>query len=336
MSEVQPPVFLQGDITAPHPTYNAKPFRRGMMGWVGSEGVARFTGDFDLKVTELNATGVPPTVSVGRGGAYIQGDETLGQGMYFVYNDAAKTINMPARPGSGTRTDIIVARVKDTAEGNTGDTWAIEAIQGTTLPNSAIKLADVLVPSGTTAINVIDVPRQKASIHNVGLKVVETADFVLGSISNSKLKDAGVSDSSFKPEIYRTQPQNNVTIPGAGATVTICTLNVPAPVFSYAALVWAFVDWSCQGTSQLEATLEVDGIPQTGKVTLDISNPMAVRGTTWQVWFVQGMPSGTVPFVLKAHDVDVSTSSIDSQVLAANTTLTVMPFYRDAALSLEP
>src|SRR5574337_1500593 len=71
------------------------------------------------------------SVLVARGAAYVQGDDATDQGLYFVYNDATKTLTISSADATNPRKDIVVAHVKDNFHGQAGDTWVIEVITGT-------------------------------------------------------------------------------------------------------------------------------------------------------------------------------------------------------------
>jgi len=85
-------------------------------------------------------------VDVSAGGAVIQGDDISDQGMYLFESTASETIEVPPSPGAGTRTDTVIARVNDAQAGGAGtpaDEGVIECIEGTTIPDTAIALAEI-------------------------------------------------------------------------------------------------------------------------------------------------------------------------------------------------
>jgi hypothetical protein len=113
-------------------------------------------------------------VDVASGRAVVKGDSGtpgagLSQGHYLVVNDAAipNAVTLTASNGTNPRLDQIVLRVRDTADlGSGADDALLEVVTGTAtagatldnrngaaaLPNDAIRLADVLVPAGSTAV----------------------------------------------------------------------------------------------------------------------------------------------------------------------------------------
>lgn len=93
------------------------------------------------------------TVRVAVGSAAIEGDDETAQGMYYVTVTSVETPTVPATPGSGTRTDSVVLRVRDEqAGGDVGDDAVVEVISGTTVPPSAILLATIARSAGESAI----------------------------------------------------------------------------------------------------------------------------------------------------------------------------------------
>src|SRR5262245_38875692 len=115
MTEVNPPFVLQGG-TVNHP---ALVFRRAFAG-LFSEGVAGYNSPNDCKVVQSGTPGM--SVVVNRGGCYIKGDDTTDQGLYFCYNDADKTLTVPAAHATLARKDIVVFHVYDNFHGQPGDT----------------------------------------------------------------------------------------------------------------------------------------------------------------------------------------------------------------------
>jgi hypothetical protein len=125
----------------------------------------------DLKVTA--AVAGLQRVDIAAGAAFVKGDSGtpgtgLTQGLYYVVNDAsvANAVTLTASNGSNPRLDQIIMRVLDTSDlGSASDTAVFEVVTGTAtagatldnrtgaaaLPNDAIRLADVLVPAGSTA-----------------------------------------------------------------------------------------------------------------------------------------------------------------------------------------
>lgn len=122
-----------------------------------------------LVCTEGVSTGMTVTAGAGMsvdiapGSAYIQGDITSDEGMYWVYSTAVE--NRPIQPSDpvDNRVDLVVARI------NPDCTWSIDVITGTPspppapvppTPANAIVLATVSVAAGSAAPVVQGVPPQ--------------------------------------------------------------------------------------------------------------------------------------------------------------------------------
>lgn len=93
------------------------------------------------------------TIQVGPGSLALKGDDITFQGMYFARNTATKDVSVPATPGSGTRTDSIVATLTDSqALGGGSDAWFVEVIEGTTLGDTQLLLGAIARDENETAI----------------------------------------------------------------------------------------------------------------------------------------------------------------------------------------
>lgn len=140
--------------------YSADDLRRLTEGLVCVEGVSGI-GDGSLLVT-TGGSGL--NVSIAQGGAFIEGDTSDDQGMYWVYNDATVTLTMDAAHASNPRIDQVIARVYDAQYAGSANEWALEKLTGTAtvganltnltgaaaLPGDAIRLAYILVPAAFT------------------------------------------------------------------------------------------------------------------------------------------------------------------------------------------
>lgn len=155
---INPPIWTQnGRYTAEHD-------RRLIGGLVRSEGVA--------DTTSMRATAVSNSrqVSIGAGGAYINGDydQAGGGGMYFGYNDGAHEVAIPV-PGSSARYDLIVLRVYDSAVSGSTNEVRFDVITGTestspripAVPRSAIAICAVRTAPGATVVRDIDIADQR-------------------------------------------------------------------------------------------------------------------------------------------------------------------------------
>lgn len=122
-------------------------------------------GTTDLQVVQRGA-GANMSVDVSVGTGYIRGRHAFNQGVYRCYNNATVNKTITGAPASGTRRDIVYARIYDNAYDALGQNkWAIEIAEGVAsltpadpiLPLSALPLARVTVASGDTAINTADI-----------------------------------------------------------------------------------------------------------------------------------------------------------------------------------
>jgi hypothetical protein len=125
-----------------------------------SEGVV--TG---LKVTP-NMNGADMSVDVAAGSAVIDGDDQTAQGSYLAENDDRVNIAVAAAPGSNSRIDVVVVRVRDTQAGGPGgavaDAYIITGTSGVSpvapdVPATAIPLAWLTVTSATAAITTAEI-----------------------------------------------------------------------------------------------------------------------------------------------------------------------------------
>src|SRR5262249_43841760 len=154
-------VMYQNAVSIP-----GRELRHGFDGPLG-EGVE---GSTDLLVT---AGAAPTSVDVAAGVGYVRGDGLNDLGLYRCRNDATKgsaafeTGGLAAPDATKPRLDQIVARVFDNdVDGFGSHKWRLAVVTGvpTTgatldnregkaeLPNSAMLLADVLVPAGAPAV----------------------------------------------------------------------------------------------------------------------------------------------------------------------------------------
>lgn len=138
------------------------------------EGVLNMAGaGTDFKVTAA-AAGAPLRVDVAAGAALTKGDSGapgtgLSQGLYLTINDAAiaNAVALAAADGSNPRLDQIALRIRDTSDlAGAADDATLVVLTGTptsgatldnrngnaALPNDHLRLADVLVPAGATAV----------------------------------------------------------------------------------------------------------------------------------------------------------------------------------------
>jgi hypothetical protein len=94
-----------------------------------------------LVVTQ-RAAGANFSVDISDGAAAVKGTSQEFSGMYFLRSTAVENVPVPASPGSGSRTDTVIAVVHDPNSGGTaGDNWIFDIVQGTVIPDNAIGIA---------------------------------------------------------------------------------------------------------------------------------------------------------------------------------------------------
>jgi hypothetical protein len=156
MALVSYPEFLQTR------TYSAQQLRHLFAKLGLQEGVY---GATDLQVSQ-RAAGANMSVDVAAGDALVQGDDITRQGLYHVVNDGVVNVPISASHGALPRLDQIILRVYDSTVLGVSDVPSLEVLAGTptagatldnrsgaaTLPNNAIRLADVLVGAGVAVI----------------------------------------------------------------------------------------------------------------------------------------------------------------------------------------
>lgn len=149
-------------------------------------------------VTQRGA-GSNMSVDVSAGEGVVTGDNTAGQGRYLLVEDEPVTnVSIGAAPGSGTRHDLIVARVNDGHAGGDPTNDAGYAVvpgvvsgEDPPTPATALVLARVRVAAGTVAITnaMIDDLRQPARLAN---EVVSNASIAAAVITAAKIADSAV------------------------------------------------------------------------------------------------------------------------------------------------
>lgn len=115
-------------------------------------GVLRAHDASALEVTQRSA-GANMSVDIQAGMCIIPGTSIGNQGNYLCRSTAVENRSVAAAPGSGSRTDLVVARVRDSSVTGTQDGFFIEVLTGTTTtPDDAIALASITVSSGQSSV----------------------------------------------------------------------------------------------------------------------------------------------------------------------------------------
>ena len=189
-------------------------------------------------VTQRGA-GSNMSVDVSAGEGVVTGDNTAGQGRYLLVEDEPVTnVSIGAAPGSGTRHDLIVARVNDGhAGGDPTNDAGFAVVPGVVsgedppTPATALVLARVRVAAGTVAITnaMIDDLRQPARLAN---EVVSNASIAAAVITAAKIADSAVITAKVADAAVTTAKiaDANVTAAkigtGAVTTAKIADANV--------------------------------------------------------------------------------------------------------------
>jgi hypothetical protein len=119
---------------------------------------AVWTTDGVIQASDLlptaRAAGANMSVDVAPGLCVIQGDAIAAQGKYIQRSTSVVNLPINTAPGSGSRTDLIVAQIYDKqSDGGSTYGWNLLVLPGTTsVPPSSIELGRVIVPSGTASI----------------------------------------------------------------------------------------------------------------------------------------------------------------------------------------
>ncbi len=167
----------------------------------------------DDLVVGPRAAGANFTVDVAAGQCAIKGTSVAGQGTYLCRSTSVENVPIAAAPASGSRTDLIVARVFDRqVDGGTEYAWRPLPVTGTVggglpaVPPSSILLAEVPVTSTTTAITTI-IDRRELS----GLGDIPLWDYS-GTQSTPQSIPSG-TETTYRPETFFERV-------GVGATTT--------------------------------------------------------------------------------------------------------------------
>jgi hypothetical protein len=125
-------------------------------------------GSTQLQVTQ-RGLGANMSVDISAGSCVVPGTSISNQGNYLCRSTAVENVAVATAPGSGTRTDLVVARVADSEVTGVADGFILEVLTGTTtVPANAISLATISIPSGTASItnSAITDTRQRATINS--------------------------------------------------------------------------------------------------------------------------------------------------------------------------
>jgi hypothetical protein len=218
MAVVNPPAYLESNTIQ----HNAMLLRRALQGVLGAPGVATFTAA-DLKVSQSGTPGL--SVDIARGGGFVKGTDQQDQGFYFVYNDANLTLSGFTPDSTNPRLAIVVFRVFDTTDGQSGDTSSLSVILGTpnavpvapATPASALLLATVRINAGVTSILNAQITDNRVTVGKLfsGAKVNRTSDDS-GHVPNALDAIQWQSEAYDQGSYFTTGANTRLTVPSPG------------------------------------------------------------------------------------------------------------------------
>lgn len=136
----------------------------------------------DLKVVP-RGLGANMSVDIASGVCIIPGSSIAYQGKYLCRSTDIENRVVSAAPSTGTRTDTVVARIRDSEVTGIDDGFFLEVLNNTTIvPADAIPLARISIPAGTASIqagNITDL-RPSATISHLLLNYDDFPDPVQG------------------------------------------------------------------------------------------------------------------------------------------------------------
>jgi hypothetical protein len=104
-------------------------------------------------VATQRAAGANFTVDVSAGAMVVRVTSQPNGGAFLLFSTAVENVAAGTSPGSGTRTDTLIATVNDpNAGGAAGNNWVLRIIQGTTIPDNSIAIARIARTNTESAI----------------------------------------------------------------------------------------------------------------------------------------------------------------------------------------
>ena len=137
----------------------------------GIGAIGRGHGVLTGNALKPTATGTPNNqVQIAAGSAAVRGTQSPSQGSYVVGSDATVAVTISAKHATLSRTDYIVAQVRDSGYAAlSGNDWLITTVEGSpgagvpNVPHDALVIAQVTIhpttvkPGGPTVIDAIDI-----------------------------------------------------------------------------------------------------------------------------------------------------------------------------------
>lgn len=191
------------------------------------EGVATAT---DLVVVPRGA-GANMSVDVGAGAAWIQGDDTARQGLYHQINDATVNVPIAAADPTNPRVDQVYLQANDSSIVGVSDTPTLAVVAGTptvgatldnrlgvaAFPNTAIRLADVLVGAGATSIVTAAIRDRRLGAPCVIPATESRTNTAYGLLPTADQVDVVLPTNGKIVIAYKATWQESVTSAGAAA-----------------------------------------------------------------------------------------------------------------------
>lgn len=220
------------------PTFNdAKTYDFGWLRYLSElslkEGVV---GSGDMKVTAAAGGGMK--VDIAAGTALVKGDSGtpavgVSQGLYLAVNDAsvANAVTLASSDGTNPRIDQICLRVRDSTDLATGaDDATFVVVTGTptsgatldnrngaaALPNDYLRLADILVPAGSSSVSAGNV-RDRRPWARGFFRLLSRSS---GSMATSSGSWSEMDTTNLKSRFECAGNLIRVTTRGKGATTT--------------------------------------------------------------------------------------------------------------------
>lgn len=258
---------------------------RHMLANVLQEGVYA-AGDF--KVTPGGAS---LQWSVAAGDAWVQGDDTTRQGLYHQVNDAAVTGLVAAGHATLPRIDQVILRIFDSSVTGVSDTPTLSTLAGTAtagatldnrtgaaaLPNSAIRLADILVPAAASGvISAANIRDRRPWARGACLWTIRTA----GDYTTAAISDTDIDATNLQPRIECSGVPLRVTLAG-GVSHSVANTQVSLRILQDGAVPHDSALLVCIGAGNIHSfTRTWDFIPTAGSHLFKPQYAGGTAGTT--------------------------------------------------------
>jgi hypothetical protein len=177
-------------------TYTAAQWRSLKDFLIAIDGVGTVSA---LQVNQ-RAAGANMSVDIAAGQWSVTGSSIANQGTYVSRSTAVTNVAVAAAPGSGTRTDLICAQVKDDQSDGSGlQSQLLLAVTGTVgggvpaPPVNALPLATIIVPAGKSSIVTTDITDVRRMASAVGAGLNDGMDYCKMRISTTPSITSGTA-----------------------------------------------------------------------------------------------------------------------------------------------